>query len=165
MQTTLSDQIKRAQELLKSVRHAAMATVNEDGSPHNTPFVFMRDSALEHMYWGSHPDSQHSINILRNGQLFVVLYEANERGGLYLQAEAGHIAEGEELETALAVHNQIRQAHGKAAIPLDYYTGDSPQKMWVATIKKLWVNGSQRDENDMLVKDVRTEVTAKDLLS
>ena len=29
-----------AKELLGAVRHAAMATVNEDGSPHNTPVLF-----------------------------------------------------------------------------------------------------------------------------
>jgi hypothetical protein len=30
--------VKQARELLAMVQHAAMATVNEDGSPHNTPY-------------------------------------------------------------------------------------------------------------------------------
>src|SRR5882757_1777190 len=108
MDTILQEKIERAKELLSTVRHAAMATVNEDGSPHSTPYFFMRSEDLTHLYWGSHPDSQHSQNVARDGQIFMVLYDAIERGGLFIQANEAHATEGEELVEALKVHNARR---------------------------------------------------------
>lgn len=164
MQKTLEEQIARAKQLLETARHASMATVNDDGTPHNTPFLFMRDDALEHVFWGSHPDSEHSQNVLRTGQLFVVLYDAVERGGLYMKCANAHLLDGEELEKALAVHNVLRAARNQEPLPLSYYTGNSPQRMWSARIVQLWVNGTKRDEDGHIVQDIRSEITASDLL-
>lgn len=165
MQKTIVEQIARAKVLLTVCKHAAMATVNEDGSPHNSPFLFMHDDALTQVYWGSHPDALHSQNVLRTGQLFIVLYEADERGGLYMQAEHGHELQGKELETALTIHNRLRLSRGQAALPVTYYTGDSPQRMWGADIKKLWVNGTTRDADGRIIQDIRSEITARDILT
>lgn len=140
-----------------------MATINEDGSPHNTPYFFMRDEALSKIYWGSHPESQHSLNILRSGQLFVVLFDSQQSGGLYIRAENGHALEGRELDEALSIHNEYRLKAGKPALPREYYTGDSPQRMWSADITQLWVNVSDRGEQGLIIKDYRREVTASDL--
>jgi hypothetical protein len=141
-----------------------MATVNEDGSPHNTPYFFMRDDSLEHLYWGSHPDSQHSQNVARTGQIFVVLYDALERGGLYIEADDGHVAEGEELETALAVHNALRAKEGREPLPISYYQGDKPQRVYVATTRRFWVNGTERGVDELIIRDVRYEISREDLL-
>jgi len=164
VQKTLEEQIVRAKELLATVRHAAMATVNEDGSPHNSPFMFMRDDSLEHVYWCSHPDSMHSRNVLRTGQLFVVLYVAVERGGLFMQCDGGHILEGPELDEALAVHNGLRKERGQDQLPRSYYVGDSPQRMWSASVTRLWVNGTLRGDDGLIIRDVRTEISTADLL-
>jgi general stress protein 26 len=61
--------IARAKALLGTVWFATMATVNEDGSPHNTPFLFLRAKDLSRIYWGSHPNSLHSKNIVRRVKL------------------------------------------------------------------------------------------------
>lgn len=156
--------IERAKQLLASVRHAAMATVNEDGTPHNTPYFFMIDGDLMHLYWGSHPNSVHSRNIARSGQLFVVLFEANERGGLYIEADGGHILEGNELDAGLAVHNARRKAEGKATIAREYYIGDMPQRMWGATTRRFWVNGALRGADGLITEDIRTQIQRGDLL-
>lgn len=164
MQKSLEEQIGRAQQLLKTVRHAAMATVNADGTPHNTPFLFMRDETLEHMYWGSHPESEHSKNVMRTGQLFVVLYDALERGGLYLKAVDAQPLAGEELKKALKIYNDLRLARQQDPLPLSYYTGGSPQRLWSAKIVQYWVNGTKRGEDGHIVQDIRTEISASDLL-
>ncbi len=106
-----------AKELLKTVRHAAIATVNEDGTPHNTPLFLIRSARLDAIYWSSHPDSLHSKNIERTGNIFVVLYEANQGGGLYIKAVNAHPVSGSELEVALTVHNNIRADEGKDPLP------------------------------------------------
>ena len=156
--------IARAKELLKLVRHAAMATVNEDGSPHNTPFMFLRAPDLSRVYWGSHPESVHSRNVLRTGQAFIVLYDAVERGGLFMRTDDIMLLEGAGLEAALMVHNQARLARGLDALTAGYYLGESPQRMWSATPRQWWVNGSRRDAQGHIERDVRYEVQVRDLL-
>ncbi len=160
----IQERIQRAKELLK-VRHASMATVNEDGSPHNSPYRFMYSPDLTKLYWGSHPGSLHSQNILRTGQLFVAVYDAYERGGLYIKASNGHIADGGELTEALAVHNKLRTENNETPIERSYYEGDGPQRMWVADITELSINYSEKNEQGLLVQDLRREITANDLLT
>lgn len=155
--------IERAKELLHTARHAAMATVNEDGSPHNTPFRFLYDPKLQYVFWGSHPESLHSLNIIRTGQIFVVLYDAVLRGGLYMKCENAHMLEGKELEDALVVHNSFREKNGESILNIDYYQGASPQRMWRAEIKNFWVNGAERDAQGHVARDGRKEITARDL--
>jgi hypothetical protein len=143
-----------------------MATVNEDGSPHNTPYFFLHDDKLTRLYWGSHPDSQHSQNILRTGQLFVVLFDSFGRGGgLYIAANHGRIAEGTELDDALMIHNNYRLRNDKPALTKDYYEGDAPQRMWIADITKLWTNYAERDEQGLIVRDHRHEISTEALLA
>lgn len=164
MQTTLEQQITRGKELLRSVKHACLATVNEDGTPHNTPLLFLYKEDLSLIFWGSHPDSLHSKNVLKTGQAFMVLYDANERGGLYMKLTNAKVLEGEDLKEALAVHNKARQSRGDDELLLDYYSGDNPQRMWSARPVQFWVNGTERNADDHVVKDVRTEIKTKDLL-
>ena len=163
--TKKAERIERAKYLLRTVRHAAMATVNEDSSPHNTPYRFMIADDLSRVYWGSHPNSVHSRNIVRTGQLFIVLYEADQRGGLYITAGDGHQTEGKELKEALAVHNRIRTSAGESPIELSYYEGGSPQRMWMATPTNFWINGTIPDQNGHIVEDIRVEVTPAELLA
>jgi Pyridoxamine 5'-phosphate oxidase len=156
--------IERARELLKTARHAAMATVNEDGTPHNTPFMFLYEPDLSRIYWGSHPHSIHSKNIVRTGEVFFVWFDATERGGLYIKAKNAHSLSGPELEAALMIHNRVRATRGQDLLKLSYYTGDRPQRMWSATPTNFWVNGAIRDEEGHMAEDIREEVTVNDLI-
>lgn len=165
MNEDLEKKIQRARELLATTRHASMATVNEDGSPHNSPFRFLYDPKLRYVYWGSHPSSLHSMNIARTGQIFVVMYDRTEKGsGLYIRAENGHALSGAELDEALAVLNNARIKEGSQPLELGYYTGESPQRMWRAEIKNLWVNYTDKDQNGNIRKDARQEIRSEDLL-
>jgi hypothetical protein len=157
--------IERAKQLLKTAKHAAMATVNEDGTPHNTPFMFLYETDLSRIYWGSHPRSIHSKNIARTGEVFFVWFDAAERGGLYIKAKNAHALAGTELDAALMVHNRVRASRGQDLLKLSYYTGNSPQRMWSAMPIKFWVNGAIRDEEGHMAEDIRDEVTANELTS
>ncbi|HSX31262.1 MAG TPA: pyridoxamine 5'-phosphate oxidase family protein [Candidatus Saccharimonadales bacterium] len=165
MPEDLPSRLERARELLHTVRHAAMATVNEDGSPHNTPFFFACDGSLEHIYWASNPASLHSGNVERTGQLFVVLYDAFQGGGLYLRADNAHATEGAELETAHAVFTECAKRAGKKVAPPSHYSGTEPERIYVATVKQLWVNGAERNTEGFIICDRRFEITRKELLA
>ncbi|MDO8452041.1 MAG: pyridoxamine 5'-phosphate oxidase family protein, partial [bacterium] len=89
------EHIKQAKEILKKIKYACMATVNKDGTPHNSPLVFLYENNLEYIFWGSHPESQHSQNVLRTGQVFFVAFDSvNGSAGVYIQAIEGQIVEG-----------------------------------------------------------------------
>jgi hypothetical protein len=164
MDGKIQPKIERAKELLSTVRHAAMATVNEEGSPHNTPYYFIRSPDLKYLYWGSHPNSQHSRNVVRTGQIFVVLYDAMERGGLYIQADNAHVTEGDELQRSLQAHNVRRAAEDKPPLPLSYYTSASPQRMYMATTRMFWTVNSERDASGLTIRDYRIEIPRESLL-
>jgi hypothetical protein len=96
--------------------------------------------------------------------VFVLLYDAFQRGGLYLRGTNAHMLDGAELAEALAVHNALRAKDGKDELPLSYYMGSSPQRMWSARIEQYWVNGTERDSQGHIVRDLRTEVRRTDLV-
>ena len=155
--------IERAKYLLANAANAAMATVNVDGSPHNTPFLFIHDDQLDKVYWGSHPDSLHCQNALRTGQIFVVLYESNAGGGLYIQADQAHELRGGELTEALIIHNRLRRQAGKAPLEQSYYEGGSPQRMYSAMPTQFYINSAERDDQGLVVRDTRVEVSVEEL--
>ncbi len=155
----IAERTDRAKWLLANIKHASMATVNQDGSPHNTPYFFLASHDLTKIYWGSHPDSEHSKNILRTGQLFIVLYEANVSGGLYIRATNGRVAKGDELTEALDRHNQLRgERYDKYPLAREYYENNHQQRMWTADTQQFWVNGSTKDLDGAIIRDYRHEI-------
>ncbi len=162
---SITKKIERAKELIFTSRHISMATVNDDGSPHNSPMRFLYDPKLEYIYWGSHPEAMHSKNIARTGQIFAVLYDRNERGGVYMRCDDAHELAGKELEDALKIHNGFRVKEGSKPLELSYYTGNSPQRMYASKITNLWVNHAEKNADGLLIKDGRMEITAEDILS
>lgn len=156
--------LNRAKELIRTSKHISLATTNIDGSPHNSPVRFFYDEKLENIYWGSNVEALHSQNILRTGQIFAVLFDRLENGGVYIKCEDGHILDGKELEVGLEITNSSRVKEEKEKINLDYYSGASVQKMWSARITNLWINMPVRDENGFILRDERVELDKNILL-
>jgi hypothetical protein len=162
--TNLESKILRAKELLHTSRHIALATTNADGSPHNSPVKFVYDEKLENIYWGSNTEAVHSQNILRTGQIFAVLFDRMEHGGVYIRCEGGHVLDGKELEAGLEIANASRVKEGQQKIDLEYYSAGSVQKLWSAKIAHLWINMPVRDEKGFILRDERVELDRNSLL-
>lgn len=156
--------MNRAKELISTSRHISLATTNANGSPHNSPVRFYYDEKFENIYWGSNTEAAHSQNILRTGQIFAVLYDRIEAGGVYIKCEGGHMLEGKELEAGLEIVNSFRTNAGEQTIALEYYSAGSVQKLWSAKITNLWINMPVRDENGLILRDVRVELERDTLL-
>jgi general stress protein 26 len=165
MDEVIQERIQRATELLTTVRHAAMATVNADGSPHNTPFHYLIDGSREHIYWSSSPDSVHSQNLARTRQAFIVIYEPGQGGGLYMQGENAHEVSGEEMEQGLAVWNAKRAEEGRNPLGPDFFSGNATQRMYRIDLVRFWVNHSEKDAAGNILRDIRTEITREGLLT
>lgn len=153
--------IDRAKELIYTSKHISFATTNVDGSPHNSPVRFFYDEKLQNIYWSSNVKALHSQNILRTGQMFGVLFDRIEFGGVYIKCIDGHILEGEELKVGVEITNSFRTKEVKEKVTIDYYSGDSIQKLWSAKIASLSINIAVRDENGFILRDERVELDRK----
>lgn len=162
-----SDEAEKAKNLLKNIRHFALATVNEDGTPHNTPLFCIFSEDLSKIYWGSHPDSLHSKNIERTHEGFLVIFDSITPGlgGLYLTLKNAHCVTGLELPEALSVHNAKREQQGKEPLDISYYQAPSVQKMWVADVTKIEIYGAARDSEGHIYKEGRLEISTQELLN
>ncbi|HYH75349.1 MAG TPA: pyridoxamine 5'-phosphate oxidase family protein [Candidatus Saccharimonadales bacterium] len=163
MEELIQERITRAKELPGIVRHAAIATVNEDGSPHNTP-VFATFDDQFNAYWSSSPDALHSQNIARTGQVFIVLFDSTgQGGGLFMRCTAS-LLEGDAIVRGLAAINAKRAAIGRPAIEQSMFQADSPQRLYEAVPAQLWVNYAERDSAGRVLRDIRHEITVAELV-
>ena len=155
--------LKHVAEILSEVRHAAIATVHADGSPHISPVFAAIDTSLR-VIWASSPKSLHSQNIARTQQVFIVLFDSIERGGgLFIRAAARQLQK-DELPAGLQVFNTKRQMLQRDPLPLDHFTASAPQRLYCAEPQKLWVNVAERDAAGHILQDTRYEIEPNDLL-
>lgn len=156
----------KEKELLKTIRHIALSTVNDDSTPHSTPLFFIHNSDLSKLYWGSHPDSLHSQNIIRTGEGYATVFDSKVwgQGGVYLTIKNAHQVSAEELPEALEVHNQTRKRWGKEPLKIEYYKEPNPQRMFVGDISKIEKYVFIRDKEGLVVEETRIQIKPEDLL-
>jgi hypothetical protein len=164
MDAAIIERITWAKHLLATVHNAAVATVNSDGSPHNTPLFIMHDASLSYLYWSSSPDSLHSLNAERSQQVFVVLYETSAGGGLYIKASHIQQLAGKDLDEAVVVQNGLRLRSGREPLSAAYYTENNPQRMYRAQPTNWYVNAAERDAEGKILQDYRHEIRPSDLI-
>ncbi|MFT4532205.1 MAG: hypothetical protein ACI9T8_000216 [Candidatus Saccharimonadales bacterium] len=142
-----------------------MATVNEDGSPHNTPLFFIYNDDFTKIYWGSHPNSQHSRNIERTRLAYIVVFDSKVwgQGGLYITLKNAHCVSDDDLSETLRVHNDTRKRWGKQPLEISYYQQDEGQRMYSADISKIESYEVTRNDEGRVVEEIRKPIEAKDL--
>lgn len=82
---------QQAKEVLQTARHGALATVDEEGVPLATPLHTFFDEKRGAVYWFSHPDSDHSRNILYRQYASLAIWISPEGApsqGVYIQGYA-----------------------------------------------------------------------------
>lgn len=153
--------IQNVLELLDDTAAVALATVNATGAPHNTP-VFATFDGDYNVVWASHPDSQHSQNIARTGQVFITVFDATCKhgNGLYIEAEAQIIApEHPEFAMVCKTFAQAKTDFGATA-PLEQdFAEPGGQRLYRATPKTMWINYTTKNERGVVVRDQRFRVT------
>lgn len=154
-------------DLANRSRIAIYATVNKDGSPHNSPMFFIPSTKLDKIYMGTHPESLHAINIARTGQAFAVIYGSTPEGsaGLYFKIKNFHeVASEIELDNALKAHNNARKKLNKMPLLAEYYKSPNPQRMYVGDIVEISTNSVERSADGHVIKDTRYKLTASELI-
>ena len=164
MNEQLITRLERAQTLVRTVSNAAMATVNTNSSPHNTPLFIAFSPDFLSVYWSSNPVAQHSVNVTRSAQAYFLLYDASAGGGLYFPVHAVRIANDETLAEGLTAYNAARVLNGKQQpLLVPAFSPPNVQRLYCATVTSYSVNLSERDANGKIVRDYRHEISASQL--
>jgi general stress protein 26 len=125
-------------KILETVKHIALATVNDDGSPHNTPLFYAVNEELKKIYFASRAESLHTINFVRDGRAFAALYDSNEfNGGLYLTITNGRKVYDDDMKEAVEVYRKQLDKWDNTALKDDFYLIEGGYNLYVGDIKKL----------------------------
>ncbi len=154
-------------ELLTKVRHVALATVNEDGTPHNTPLFFIYSPDFKKFYMSTHPQSLHARNVERIGKGFAILYDSSAfLGGLYLTLENFKVLnELNELAEGMMVYNATRMRWGMNESSITDYQDPNERRLYSADIIKIEIYGSKETKDGKILNEQRVEVSVEDLLT
>lgn len=135
----MTDLAAHARSLLDANLYVTLGTVDADGRPWTTPFYFVPAGDREWV-WVSESDAVHSRNLAERPAVSMVVFDSTvppyHGRAVYAVGEARELA-GAELERALGVYP--RPGTGAAAIDLEDVVGDSPYRLYAATITDLWV--------------------------
>jgi len=158
--------VTKEQELLQSTWHIALATVNEDGSPHNTPLFFIYNADLTKVYFGSRKDSLHAKNFVRTGKAYAVMFDTAQAvpSGLYIELDNGHEVADGEMSEAMQAHNDIRAKWGKQPLPTDFYPTKYGQTMFVGDVKQIEKYVASKDVDGMYIQEQRVMISAQELV-
>jgi len=162
---TVKERIARARQLLTQIHNVSIATVNKDGSPHNSP-VFMAFDKQLRAFWASNQDSQHSQDIARDPRIFLVVFDSRQgQGGLYIAAQAKSLEQTDEIRSGYAHLKQLNeQVHGKMG-GVELFSGPSPQRIYQAQPLNFWINIAKRNKQGVTIGDRRIKILAEQLFS
>jgi nitroimidazol reductase NimA-like FMN-containing flavoprotein (pyridoxamine 5'-phosphate oxidase superfamily) len=131
--------ITRVEQLLDRVKHACIATVSAEGDPWNTPVFFARYGRS--FYWTSRADARHSINVGRNAQVFLVIFDSSREdasgAAVYIEATVTELREPDAVARALDAIYRRRQ---QSTPPASHFSEPSMHRVYQASIRRAWTN-------------------------
>ena len=145
-----------AKRIIEDVLYITIATVDDQGQPWNTPVYAAYDDDFN-FYWTSWKDNQHSRNIRKNWQVFLVIYDSTapeDTGeGVYCKAISTELTNPDEIEHALRL---LWERAGKRRPEPHEVLGDYPRRVYRASPTEVWVNGDGEVNGHYV--DIRVEV-------
>ncbi len=152
---------ERAAKILKRIIYANLGTVDADGKPSVSPVRFHYAQDLT-IYWASDKASEHSKNVRRNPDLFLVIYDSTvperEGEGVYIQAKAYEI---DRLEDIVA-HRALRK--GSGTHDPSQFLGNAVRRVYMAVPEKVWMNDAEITARGEFVRDYRVEIPLESIL-
>lgn len=153
----VADETKRAKEIIARIQYITIATVTEDGKPWNSPVYCAFDEHYA-FYWASWERNVHSQNIIRSGNVFLVIYDstvpAGTGKGVYMDASARVLSDREEI---LHATNYLYAREGKIPRKPEEFMPPYPRRIFAAVPKRVWVNADAKSQGNFV--DARTEIT------
>jgi general stress protein 26 len=153
----MDNYVQKAKQILEKIPYITIASVTPGGLPWNSPVYAVHDNAYR-FFWNSSTFSQHSKNIAANKNIFIVVYDSTvsegEGVGVYIEAEAKELTEGEELEHAIET---FYKAKNKEPRDQKDFLGDSTlRRFYQAVPVRISINGFDKNR---VPPDYKVEIT------
>ena len=113
-----SERAAQARSIIDDSNYMVLGTADAEGRPWATPVWFAVDS-YRTFYWVSSHEARHSRNIGERPAIGIVIFDSSvligAGQGVYMEAEAEQLAEGADLDRALAVFSDRSLERGGRA--------------------------------------------------
>jgi len=133
--------VKRTKEIIEKILYITIATSSKDGKPWNSPVYSAYDENYN-FYWASWKDNQHSKNIRKNNNVFIVIYDSTvpegTGEGVYVKAKAYELSNEKEIEVAIRYLDGRINKIGRHKV--SQFQGSMPKKVYKAIPEKVWIN-------------------------
>lgn len=128
---------------LPRIKEFSLATIDENELPWVVALNLCYDDNLT-VIWHSRKDTKHSRHIQYNPNVAICIYkDFDDIGdfGLYASAQASEVTDPEELEKLLKLRFESKN---KPVPSIDAYSGDSPDRIYIAKPSEVWVNDQSK---------------------
>ena len=161
----MDERHKKVRHLLAHIPHVAIATVTEEGLPHNSP-VFGAFNDKLHLFWASDPNAMHSHNIRRSGEVFVVVFDSHAGGdGLYFAGHAEELTDTAHFNYAYQLLTQAKARVGGRLGSRERYEGEGPQRLYRMVPEAVWINHIVKDDDGLIITDERVSLALDELIA
>lgn len=145
-----------ARRIIEKIAYITLATCSKDGQPWNSPVYAFHDENYN-FYWASWTENQHSKNIRKNPNVFIVIYDSTAPEGagegIYIKARVYEINDEKEVESILKTHYGKTDQH---YTKMEEFLGSYPRRFYKAVPEKVWINGDGEVDGNYV--DIRIEV-------
>ncbi len=147
---------ERAKEIIEKIIYITIASVTPEGKPWNSPVYSAYDKETYTFYWVSPRRTQHSQNIGKNPDVFLVIYDSTvpegTGEGVYIQAHASEVTDLKEMAKAIYL---LYSRKNKPLREISRFLDMRPRRIYKAVPEKVWMNDSERVGDEDL--DIRVE--------
>jgi hypothetical protein len=157
----IKDLEKKAVEVIKKIEYLNIASITPDGMPWNTPVYTVYDKDLN-FHWLSWKENQHSINVEKNPNVFITLYDSSvpcgTGFGVYMKGKVKKISNPVHLAKCLITFYNRRNRKPR---DVKEFLTTYPRRLYMFTPEQLWVNGDSEIDGNFI--DIRTELELDNL--
>lgn len=152
---------KTAAKIIKKIEYLNISTITPEGLPWGTPVYTVYDKNL-HFFWLSYKKNQHSINVEKNPNAFITLYDSTvpcSTGiGVYFKGTVEKIINPLLLGKYLITFYNRR---GRKPRDVKEFLTHYPRRMYMFTPEKAWINGDGEINGNFI--DIRTELSLEEI--
>ncbi|MDE1856370.1 MAG: pyridoxamine 5'-phosphate oxidase family protein [Candidatus Micrarchaeota archaeon] len=150
--------VRKAKETIRKILYITIAT-SSSSRPWNSPVYSAFDKNFN-FYWASWKDNQHSKNIRKNANAFVVIYDSRAAEGtgfgVYMSGRAYQLEREDNEDIGIGAKLLAVRKGGKPR-RIDEYLNSYPRRMYKFVPKRVWVNSDGKVNGNYV--DTRTDIT------
>lgn len=153
--------LQSARDIIEKIEYFNVASITPEGLPWNTPVFYSYDQDLN-FYWLSWKNTQHSINVENNPNVFITIYNSTlpvgSGNGVYMKGVVEELTNPIEIATGLKCHYN-RSKHKMKDIVM--FLTSYPRRVYKFIPEKVYFNGQRDIEGNYI--DSRTEISLEEL--